>query len=262
MRETITMVVTVMAYPAISTKHGETVCVAGIRTDQLMTSSWVRLFPFKVRDMPTAARIHKWDEIEVEVVKASGDHRPESYTPNLDSIRVIRRLGTERSWSERRAVVDPLPLESTMADVERRQAADGLSLAAVRPGEVLDLEVTVRPTKELAEQRTKAELAVQQGDLFSIGDRNEPLEPIPFNFHYVMRYPDEAEPRRLKIIDWEINQAWRKWRHQYPDPEQRIRDKWMNELLGSDRDSVLFVGNMHRFQAQFLLLSVFWPPRR
>ena len=95
-RETITMVVTVMAYPAISTKHGETVCVAGIRTDQLMTSSWVRLFPFKVRDMPTAARIHKWDEIEVEVVKASGDHRPESYTPNLDSIRVIRRLGTER----------------------------------------------------------------------------------------------------------------------------------------------------------------------
>lgn len=262
MREKITMVVTVMAYPAISTKHGETVCVAGIRTDQLMTSSWIRLFPFKVRDMPSTARIHKWDEIEVEVVKASGDHRPESYTPNLDSIRVVRHLGTGRSWSERRAVVDPLPLDVTMAEVEHRQTSDATSLAAVRTGHVLDLEITPRPVKELEEQRSKAEQAVQQGDLFSLGDRHEPLEPIPFNFHYVTRYTDESEPRRLKIIDWEINQAWRKWRLEYPDPEQRIRDKWMNELLAPGRDPLFFVGNMHRFQDQFLLLSVFWPPRR
>jgi hypothetical protein len=36
----------------------------------------------------------------------------------------------------------------------------------------------------------------------------------------------------------------------------------MNELLAPGRDPLFFVGNMHRFQDQFLLLSVFWPPRR
>lgn len=262
MRETIKLVVTVMAYPAISVRHGETVCVAGIRTDLLMSNSWVRLFPFRVRNLSAATRIHKWDEISVEVSKSANDRRPESYTPNLDSLEILRHVGTHRGWQERRAIVDQLPLIPTMAVLDRQQAVDSTSLAVVPVGEVLDMEVSPRPRAEIDELSERARRATALGDLFSIGNPTEPLEPVPFNFHYVVRYPDETEPRRLKIIDWEINQAWRKWRHEYSDPEERVRDKWLHVLLEADSEPSFFVGNMHRFQDQFLILSVFWPPRR
>lgn len=260
MAETVRLVVTVMAYPAISMKHGESVCVAGVRTDTLMESSWIRLFPFRVRDLPIDARIHKWDEIEVNVVKARSDHRPESFTPNLDSVRVVGHLDTSKSWIKRRAVVDPLALFDTMLGVEQRQTSDGLSLAAVRTGEILDLEVTPRPSGEVTAEAERAQREAAQGSLFSLSDK-QPLEPVPFNFHYVVRYHDEPEPRRLKVIDWEINQAWRNWRRSYPDPEVRVREKWLNELCGPTKAPLFFVGNMHRFQEQLLLLSVYWPPR-
>lgn len=87
------------------------------------------------------------------------------------------------------------------------------------------------------------------------------LEPIPLNFPYVVRYPDEPEPRRLKLIDWEINQTWRKWRHLYDNPAERMREKWLQEKTGESRDPLFFVGNQKRFQDQFLLLGIFSPPR-
>lgn len=128
-----------------------------------------------------------------------------------------------------------------MAEVEQRQLAEGFSLAAVHPGDFLDLEVTVRPAKDVAEEARRADRAAAQGDLFSLSDKR-PLEPIPFNFHYIVRYPDEREPRRLKVIDWEINEAWRSWRHAYPDTIDRIRDKWLNELCGPSRSPLFSWG--------------------
>ncbi|HLI55558.1 MAG TPA: hypothetical protein VKY26_00870, partial [Actinomycetota bacterium] len=73
----------VMAYPAISTRHGEVVCVAGFRSDVLGESDWIRLFPFRVRDVPPTTRVHKWDVIRLPVSKSAKDHRPESYTPDM-----------------------------------------------------------------------------------------------------------------------------------------------------------------------------------
>ena len=75
-RQRIRMAVTVMAYPAISGRHGESVCLAGLRTDSLMQTEWVRLFPFKGRDLPGGLRISKWDEIELEVARPRPDHAP------------------------------------------------------------------------------------------------------------------------------------------------------------------------------------------
>lgn len=148
-----------------------------------------------------------------------------------------------------------------MAEVFADHERSGVSLAAVEPGEILDFVVSPKPVKEVNELRTKAALQAAQGDLFSL-ENKQPLEPIPFDFHYVVRYPDESKPRRLKLIDWEVNQAWRSWRNEYPNAEERIRDKWLNDVAGPNRDPLFFVGNQHRFPDQFLLLSVFWPPRQ
>lgn len=260
MWEPIRLVVTVMAYPAISQRHGEAVCVAGIRTDQIMQASWVRLFPLKVRDLPRDLRVGKWDEVDLRVAKPASDRRPESFTPDHDSIEIVGSLSTAGAWSARRGLVDLLPRYATMTEVMADRQATGVSLAAVDPGEILDFLVIPKPPAEVEELQKRADAEAAQGDLFSLEDK-KPLEPIPYDFYYLVRYQDETEPRRLKLIDWEVNQAWRKWRHAYPDVEDRIKDKWLNVVAGADRDPLFFVGNQHRFPDQFLLLSVFWPPR-
>jgi hypothetical protein len=104
MNETIRMVVAVKAYPVLSTKYHEAVCIAGVRTDSLFEARWVRLFPVQFRDLPQEKQFDKWDEIEVTASKHSGDSRPESYRPNVETIRVLGRLSTTQNWKARRAV--------------------------------------------------------------------------------------------------------------------------------------------------------------
>ena len=257
--EQIEVVISVMAYPAISTRLGEVVCIAGFRSDTLMQPDWVRLFPFQVRDAPSGLRVRKWDVVSLRARRSSNDQRPESMTPDMDSIEVTGHLDTKHNWQARRALVDP-HRGRTMRQVMDEQTAWGTSLAVVEPGEILDLEVTRRGEREVAEALAKSRAQAAQGDLFSLDER-QPLEPIPFDFHFVVRYPDDAEPRRLKVIDWEINQAYRKNRGAYEHPEQVVRDHWLDDVCGADRDPVFLVGNQHRFPEQWLLLGIVWPSR-
>ncbi len=94
MVQTIEMVVTVKAYPSISTKYGETVCVAGIRTDT-PGPEWVRLYPLVYRDLQFDLRFTKYQRITLEVADAS-DPRPESLKPNLDTLALGDIISTER----------------------------------------------------------------------------------------------------------------------------------------------------------------------
>ncbi len=55
----IELIVTVKAYPNISQRYGEVVCVAGIRTD-VEPNRWVRLFPIQFRDLEFSKRFKKY----------------------------------------------------------------------------------------------------------------------------------------------------------------------------------------------------------
>lgn len=258
--EDIEVLVSVMAYPAISTQMGEVVCLAGFRVDKLWQPDWVRLFPFHVRQMPSDIRVHKWDIVRLKARSTSKDSRPESLAPDMDSLQIVGHLDTKRNWQDRRVLVDP-HRGKTMRDLEGAHIESGKTLGVVEPGDILDIEVKRRPRSELDEANQKAKEATLQGDLFSMDDR-EPLEPVPFDFHLLFRCPDEVEPRRLKIIDWEINQAFRRNRRDgYTDPENRVREHWLDVVLGPKSDPALFVGNQKRFPEQWLLLGIFWPRR-
>lgn len=260
-RQTIRLAVNVIAYPVISSILGEVVCVAGIRTDTLMRPEWVRLYPFRRRNLPADRQIHKWDELEISVAKSTHDYRPESWAPNLDAFKKVGFLSTDHGWRTRKPLVEPLIVDS-MEAVDRAQASDQASLAAVRSGEVLDLEITQRSAGELADATKKAADAVAQGNLFSIDETvQDPLEPIPINVHYVVRYGGESEPRRLKVIDHELGQAYRRWRHQYDDVNQAIRTKWLDQLCAPKLETIFFVGNQKRFPTQFMVLGIYYPPR-
>ena len=67
----------------------------------------------------------------------------------------------------------------------------------------------------------------------------------------------------MKIHDWEINEAYRKWKSECKDIKEliaKIKEKWL-EISSSKKDVYFFVGNQWRHPKQFMILGVFYPPK-
>jgi hypothetical protein len=67
----------------------------------------------------------------------------------------------------------------------------------------------------------------------------------------------------MKIVDWQLMQLFRKLRlgHDMAACLRKLRDKWLDELCGPDKDTYFFVGNTLANPTGFLVLGVFWPPK-
>jgi hypothetical protein len=170
----MTVLVTVKAYPTVSERHGEAVCVAGIRTD-VVPHSWVRLFPVPYRDLPLEQRFQKWQVIDLEAQRGA-DTRPESYIPIVPTIRLGRVVGTGNGWAERRMLVEPF-LQPSMCGVRSRRKAEGTSLALIRPREVTRLEITKAEGWSPGQRGI-----VGQGRLDDLDRSRQSLEELPYKF--------------------------------------------------------------------------------
>ena len=229
-------------------------CVAGIRTDTA-SPRWARLWPIQFRSLPIYRQFTKYQEITL-LAKPGHDGRPETWTPDIDTIKLGRRLSTKNDWAARRELVEPLLVES-MCEVQARHAVDGSSLAVIRPGNVLDL--VIEPESD--EWEAKQQSVLDQINMF-VGPKSK-LEKVPYTFK--LRYQCESPSclgHTQSIVDWEIGRAYQRWRA-YP-PSQRlekIRQKWLQELCGPDKDTQIFVGNMRAHPKNFLVLGIFWPPK-
>ena len=256
MKETITVVPTVKAYPALLNDLAEAVCVAGFRTSLFEQPQWIRLFPVPFRELEGDQKFRKWQEITVNVEPSNKDRRPESVLPFSDTIHA----GRELPLRERRALVDSMPHESMCAIIDQEKL-DGTSLGVVRPRQVIDVVVEERDADEVRVQQRRVDDAAAQQKLF--GPALAPLEVISHRFLYRYLCEDpECAGHRQGIVDWEISAAYRKWRRQYPtDFIERIRQKWLDDLCGPNRDTRFFVGNMHQHPQSFLVLGVFSPKR-
>jgi hypothetical protein len=250
----ISLLVTVKAYPAISQRHGEVVCVAGVRTDT-PKPQWVRLWPVRFRDLPFSQRFVKYQDVSLDV-EASSDTRPESFRPMTDSLVAGKVVGTEKGWAKRRALIEPLVMES-MCGVLEQQRRDRTSLAVFRPADVQAFLI-VPDEKDWA---AKKQAVIAQPSLFA-PDKKE-LRKIPYTFKYRYRCSHRSCPgHEQSIIDWELAQAFISWAN-YSENErlERIRQKWVGELCAPSRDVHFFVGNQHLHPASFVVLGVFWPPK-
>lgn len=261
-QENAEVLITVKAYPQLSKKSGEVVCVAGVRLDR-DKPEWIRLFPVPFRDLPDTSRFKKYDLVLLPI-RLGADTRPESYLPGLDGLEVVKSVdaGRDQLWRSRRHLLGDLVGATTMC---RLQAANSgadsrrvLSLGLIRPAEVLD--VTVEANQGFDAQRKRlAELAAEETLL---GPAKAELQAAP----YVVKYRYRCEEpgcggHEQSLIDWEVGEAGRKWPESYPASEipGRIRDKFLGQLCGADRDTHFYVGNQLRFPASFLVLGVFWP---
>lgn len=249
------VLVTVKAYPTVSTKYGEAICVAGIRLDT-PSPEWVRLFPVRYRDLPPEKQFKKYEVITVQAQQHSTDKRVETWRPNVDSIERGAVVPAGGPWLARRKFVEPL-LGPTMCQLHRgrKGGAPGPSLGLVRPSKIRSIRV------ERESEWSPGQLGtVGQGSLLTT--KAELVKPeYAFSYSYLCEEPD-CKGHEQKIVDWELGETCRSWRFQGDALVEAIKGKWLDEMCSESREPLFFVGDQHTRPGQFLVLGTFWPERR
>jgi len=248
------ILITVKTYPNPSRKYGETVCCAGI---DLAKNQWIRLYPIPYRDLDDESKFQKYSIIEVDCAKQNIDHRPESYRPKICTIRKHEWLDPKANWAKRKAFVLRLPALS-MCQVSKESRLERPSLALIKPE-----RVSFQAEKQTPPNRRSRDASYKQLSLFN--KQKKPLEQIPYEFYFNFFCKDEpsCQGHRLSIIDWEIVQAFRKWRWKYHSDEEvlkKIKQRWEENTNTAKKDVYFYVGNMKRLPDTFMVLGVFYPP--
>lgn len=249
-------------YPSPSSQYVETSCVAGITEDGCMR----RLYPVPFRLIEESQKFKKWQWVELRVEKASKDRRPESHKVYVDDIVCGKQIDTKHEWTERRLWLEKIPTFDSVDAMDAARRDEGISLALLRPGHVLGLDIVpARQSDWTSEEREKLTRDLMQGELFSEAEvRKEmrELRKVPFDFYYRCIYstPDGEREYRQKIIDWEAGALfWNCQRSHGDNWVQPFREKLEKNLTG--KDLMFLMGNLHRFQDQWVIVSLIYPPK-
>lgn len=250
-------------YPSPSAQYVETSCVAGINQDGLMR----RLYPVPFRMIEEGSQFKKWQWIEVRIEKANKDHRPESHKLYVDTISCLDVIESKKEWGLRWEWLDKIPSFENFNDIEAKRIDDGLSLALLRPKRLISLEITKARNQDWTEEEKEKLMREQmQGDLFSEAEAKrqvKELRKVPFDFYYryVCDSPNGEDERRHKIVDWEAGALYWHCRRSHGDGWEKPFRAKLEEQLGS-KDLMFLMGNQHRFQDQWLIISLVYPPKR
>ncbi|MDS4014210.1 MAG: hypothetical protein RKP46_07605 [Candidatus Accumulibacter sp.] len=251
-------------YPSPSAQYVETSCVAGITEDGLMR----RLFPVPFRMIEEGRQFKKWQWIHVRVEKATRDHRPESHKLYIDTITCGDVIDTKKGWASRWMWLDRIPTFSSVdALLASGRQGNGLSIALLRPKRLLGLEISKARNPDWTEEEKEKLMREQmQGDLFSEAEAKrqvKELRKVPFGFYYryVCDTPEGEKEHKHKIVDWEAGALFWNCRRSHGEAwETPFRAK-LEEQLGG-KDLMFLMGNQHRFQDQWLIISLVYPPER
>ncbi len=238
-------------------------CVAAMTLDD--KPRWVRLHPVPFRDLGDDSKFRKYQEVTTTVIRPRSDRRPESWTPLDGTIQLGETVGTDHGWSTRRERVAKLG-EHTMCElIKANQSGSGPSipsLAVVRTAGPPELLVDQRDEEQLDKWQKRADAIAAQPSLFDDPTTAKPAyKIIPWRFRYKYRCLASScrGEHRQTIIDWEAVALYRNV-HNKVNWQDLMRQKFVDQLW-TNRDTVLFVGNMNEHPQSFLVLGLFWPPR-
>lgn len=250
-------------YPSPSAKHTETSCVAGINE----AGEPRRLYPVPFRMIAGDQQFKKWQWIEVRIEKSSADHRPESHRVFVDTIQAGDVITTDKKWALRRTWIEKLPTFGDYGAMYEARLNDDISLAILRPKRLARLEITPTDNPEWTEEE-KAKLLqdLSQGTLFEQEEDRKQLKllkklPFDFHYHYVCDTPEGERTYKNKIVDWEVGMLYWNCRRNHGDAwEAPFRAKLEEEF--AEKDLMFMMGNIHRFQHQWLIISLIYPPKQ
>jgi hypothetical protein len=248
------ILITVRTYPVPARKGIEVSCTGGITDD----GKWIRLFPVPYRFLEEDRRFTKYQWISVSVTKARNDIRPESFTPNLDTLAIGERLSTAGNWRARRDIIRPLMRPSLCTIQCEHNANRSPTLGIFKPAQITRLMIE---NAGQANWTTEQLNTLRQIPMFQSVPAQE-LEKIPFDFKYKFRCSDvSCSGHSLTCFDWEMGQAYRSWRRRYGNNwEQPFRRRFESEMINKN-DTHLFVGNLHQFPASWIVVGLFYPPK-
>ena len=245
------ILITVKTYPLPSKKTIEASCTAGITKD----GNWIRLFPLPFRYLEYAKQFKKYQWIEASVTKAS-DPRLESYKVDLDSIRVVGKpLPPSNNWQTRKDIILPLAAPS-LCYLERTRAETDATLGIFKPRIIRKFIIEPEEYPDWTEQELAA---LSQQSMFDKKFVN-PLEKIPFKFTYSFFCNDrQCKGHRLSVTDWELGEAYRKWRQYYGNNwESYFRQKFEDEIIYSF-DTYFYVGTTRAHPDVWIIIGLFYP---
>ncbi len=197
------VLITVKTYPTPASKGAEVSCTTGV-TDN---GKWIRLFPIPFRFMGGDKQFSKYQWIEVSAKKSS-DPRKESFEADIDSLKIVSApLLTKDAWKARKEVVLPL-LAPSLCYLKRTRKQTGDTLGIFKPKAIR--KFVIEPdTPEWTHDECEKLLQL------SLYDKHPliPLEKIPYKFFYRFACDDpDCTGHKLICTDWEISEAYRKWR--------------------------------------------------
>jgi hypothetical protein len=200
-------------------------------------------------------RFRKYQIIELDASKAS-DPRPESFSPDLDSVKVVGELPPDGGpWLARRERIAHLIAPSLCDLVKRRDAQGYPTLGVFRPAKIDRL--IIRPVDD--PQWTPQELArLRQFTLFEKTPAAE-LEKMPVTFYYKFWCDDpDCRSHELSCTDWEMAQSYRSWRDRYGDEwEAKFRETYEGIIMANDTH--FYVGTVHGHPNRWIIVGLFYP---
>ena len=229
-------IIIVKAAPQLSTKHGETVCTAGITRNR----QWVRLFPVAFRTLQEAQQFGRWDIVRYAWQPPRDDRRPESRRVQHHSLTIDGSFPR----GQRFGLITPM-IKTSLAE-ERNQ---GRSLAFIRPA-IRKFVVEKKPEDEIAQEREKFKAAAKQTDLFL--EPIVPYQPCPYRFKY--DYETADGKRTGTCQDWETEATFFKWRSEYSETDaiKRMKLRWGEEMPAG---GLLFAMGTHSLYPDVWLIN-------
>lgn len=262
------VLVTVKTYPLPSSKYAELVCTAGL----LAGEKWIRIYPVSAGLLRDDGRLPKYAWVRVNLRRKARDFRPESYSPvqGIDEPMVVESLvGTADGWAARRQYVQHNVFESMNELISLSQQKPPVSLATVRPKEIIDL--VIEPTEP--QWRDEWLDQMKQGSMFAVDDsgrlqQRRLVRKLPYKFSYRFVTEGDSTPRTMQIEDWEIGALY--WNcllgadGDSDTAKRLVRQKYLDEMR--DKCDLLFlVGTTmaHHWGSPnpFLVIGVFYPPK-
>ncbi|OIP67047.1 MAG: hypothetical protein AUK43_20820 [Oscillatoriales cyanobacterium CG2_30_40_61] len=244
-------------YPSISTKYRETVCTAGILLDDNeQPLEWIRIYPIRFRQLDFDKRYPRWSIISAKIEKNDKDSRLESYRIDDSSIEILRHIGTQDNWSERKSFVLPLQFQS-IQDIRDQ----GKSLGIIKPESILKYYYK----KDKREWGNKQQGILEQPDFFE--EIPSELEKIPYKFGYEFIENNQVK-HKYSISDWEISELYRKCRdrsqkdtleEREAEALEKVREKLEVDFLNK-KDLYFIVGNLKDHRQTFMIIGLFYPP--
>ena len=260
-KQNLRVLITVKTYPIPSATYDELVCTAGVTED----GDYVRLYPINFRDLPFSQQYKKYQWIDVTVSKHRGrDSRKESYRPDIETIQTHGHPipSNPGNWRSRSEYVFKNRARS-MEDLRDQQSRDKTSLGIIRPKKVRDLRIT----PDDADWKPSFKNALNQMRLWET--RTESLRNPPRKVPYKFQYVFDCEDRRCRghtmmIEDWEVGALfWRLVDRGLSNEcaAQGVRDKFLNELCGPDKDTHFFVGTILSYPKSWVVIGVYYPKK-